>query len=191
MSNHDHYFFDIPPGVTRVDIYRLIEIIGITCPVAQHVFKKAAAAGRRGHKDLRLDWEDILDSAKRKLVMLDEDDHTSDLVVQAANKIFGTPEPPAKHQQAILDGHEVDTDFDTEKTRMPQVGTNGNEGEHYAEVGYGWVANTGEVPKLPGDTKVQAIRRDGAHIASRIHRLSWARGGLPTDIMLYRIIEVR
>lgn len=34
----------------------------------------------------------------------------------------------AEHQQAILDGHEVDTDFDSEKERMPAIGTNGNDG---------------------------------------------------------------
>ena len=163
MSDHDHYFFNIPPGVTRVDIYRLIEIIGITCPVAQHVFKKAAAAGRRGHKDLRLDWENILDSAMRKLVMLDEDDHTSDLVAQAVNKLFDAPEPPAEHQQAILDGHEVDTDFDSEKERMPAIGTNGNDGGHYAPTlpaGYSWA-------DAPPDATVLVM-------ASRVGVYHWA-----------------
>lgn len=140
MSDHDHYFFDIPPGVTRVDIYRLIEIIGITCPVAQHVFKKAAVAGRRGHKDLRLDWENIQDSAKRKLVMMDEDDR-GDRVARVVNKLVGAPEPPTEYKQVILEGHEVDTDFDTEKARMPAIGTNGNDGGHYAPTllaGYSW-----------------------------------------------------
>lgn len=72
MSQHDHYFIDVS-AYDRVDVYRLIELAGITCPVAQHVFKKAFATGKRGHKDLRRDWQDMADSAGRKLQMLDED----------------------------------------------------------------------------------------------------------------------
>lgn len=70
--SHDHYFIDVS-GYERVDVYRLIDLAGITCPVAQHVFKKAFAAGKRGHKSLRKDWQDIADSANRRLRMLDED----------------------------------------------------------------------------------------------------------------------
>jgi len=70
--SHDHYFIDVS-HYDRVDVYRLIELIGITCPVAQHVFKKAFATGKRGHKDLRRDWQDIADSAARRLRMMDED----------------------------------------------------------------------------------------------------------------------
>src|SRR5690554_3607294 len=70
--SHDHYFIDVS-AYDRVDVYRLLELSGITCPVAQHVFKKAFATGKRGHKDMRRDWQDIADSAARKLQMLDED----------------------------------------------------------------------------------------------------------------------
>lgn len=70
--SHDHYFIDVS-GYERVDVYRLIDLAGITCPVAQHVFKKAFATGKRGHKSLRKDWQDIADSANRRLRMLDED----------------------------------------------------------------------------------------------------------------------
>jgi len=70
--SHEHYFIDVS-AYDRVDVYRLIELAGITCPVAQHVFKKAFATGKRGHKDLRRDWQDIADSAARRLQMIDED----------------------------------------------------------------------------------------------------------------------
>lgn len=79
-NKHDHYYVDVP--YERVDVYRMIEIIGITCPVAQHVFKKAWACGKRGYKDLKTDWLDILDQAKRKLEMLQEDE----LLKQEKNK---------------------------------------------------------------------------------------------------------
>ena len=73
--SHEHYFIDVS-AYDRVDVYRLIELAGITCPVAQHVFKKAFATGKRGHKDLRRDWQDIADSAARRLQMIDEDEAT-------------------------------------------------------------------------------------------------------------------
>lgn len=99
--SHDHYFIDVS-AYDRVDVYRLIELIGITCPVAQHVFKKAFATGKRGHKDLRRDWQDIADSAARRLQMISEDEAT-----------FG--------QQNTLDYRDprtvagVDVSFETEK----------------------------------------------------------------------------
>lgn len=70
--SHSHYFRDVS-GLERVDVYRLLDLFGVTCPVAQHVVKKAIAAGQRGHKTLRRDWQDIADSARRKLEMIDED----------------------------------------------------------------------------------------------------------------------
>lgn len=73
MSDHNHYFRDIPKGVTKMDIYRFLDLFGVTCPVAQHVIKKAVAAGQRGHKDVTRDWQDVQDSAMRKLQMIEED----------------------------------------------------------------------------------------------------------------------
>lgn len=73
--SHEHYFIDVS-AYDRVDVYRLIELAGITCPVAQHVFKKAFATGKRGHKSLRKDWQDIADSAARRLQMISEDEAT-------------------------------------------------------------------------------------------------------------------
>lgn len=68
---HSHYF-RIWNGM-KLDIYRLLSLFNVECPNAQHVAKKAICAGQRGHKDLRKDWEDIRDTAIRKLEMLDED----------------------------------------------------------------------------------------------------------------------
>ena len=70
--SHDHYKRDVS-NLKVIDVYRIIELFEITCPVAQHVLKKSMAAGKRGHKGLRKDWQDIIDSGMRKLQMLDED----------------------------------------------------------------------------------------------------------------------
>ena len=68
---HSHYFRPFP--YDNIDIYRFLEVFDVTCPVAQHIIKKAVATGKRGHKDLQRDWQDIVDSAQRKLEMLGED----------------------------------------------------------------------------------------------------------------------
>ncbi|PKM01076.1 MAG: hypothetical protein CVV19_00705 [Gammaproteobacteria bacterium HGW-Gammaproteobacteria-9] len=80
--SHEHYFIDVS-AYDRVDVYRLIELLGITCPVAQHVFKKAAATGKRGHKSLARDWKDIADSAARRLEMIEEDRATTARLLEA------------------------------------------------------------------------------------------------------------
>lgn len=69
---HGHYSRDVSQLKT-LDVYRLLELFGVTCPVAQHVIKKALVAGQRGHKDAVRDWQDIQDSAMRKLEMIAED----------------------------------------------------------------------------------------------------------------------
>ena len=73
MTEHNHYYRDIPKWLKRLDIYRLLDLFGVTCPCAQHVAKKALVAGQRGHKDTRKDWEDIRDTAIRRLQMMDEE----------------------------------------------------------------------------------------------------------------------
>lgn len=70
--NHKHYYRSVA-HLQDIDVYRFLELFGVTCPVAQHVIKKAVAAGQRGHKDMRRDWQDIEDSAIRKQAMLRED----------------------------------------------------------------------------------------------------------------------
>lgn len=70
--SHEHYFIDVS-HIDRLDVYRLLDLFKVTCPVAQHIVKKALAAGQRGHKDTRRDWQDIADSAARRLEMIEED----------------------------------------------------------------------------------------------------------------------
>ena len=71
-DKHSHYFRMTPPWLKKLDIYRLLDLFNVHCPVAQHVVKKALVVGQRGHKDTRRDWEDIRDSAIRALEMMDE-----------------------------------------------------------------------------------------------------------------------
>ena len=70
-EKHNHYFRDCP--YDKIDVYRIIDIFEITDPAAQHILKKCIATGKRGHKDEKRDWQDILDSAQRRLDMIAED----------------------------------------------------------------------------------------------------------------------
>jgi hypothetical protein len=81
--SHNHYFRDVS-HLEQIDVYRVLKLFGVECPVAQHVVKKALAAGQRGHKSVRRDWQDIADSATRRLQMMDEE-------LAAANKAFCVP----------------------------------------------------------------------------------------------------
>lgn len=69
---HEHYYRDVQ-HLDTIDVYRVLELFEVTCPVMQHIAKKALCVGNRGHKDLRRDVQDIIDSAQRKLEMMRED----------------------------------------------------------------------------------------------------------------------
>ncbi|MBK59414.1 MAG: hypothetical protein CML01_11495 [Pseudomonas sp.] len=175
--SHEHYFIDVS-GYDRVDVYRLIELIGITCPVAQHVFKKAFATGKRGHKDLRRDWQDIADSAARRLQMMDEDIANAKRAL-CADREFG--------QQNTLDYRDprtvagVDVSFETEKhmSFAPEQ----KEGA--------WVEwNGGSIPVL-GSVFVDVRMRNGNE-SIRVEADEWLWGHSETgddcgDIVAYRL----
>lgn len=116
--SHEHYFRDIPKGVKRIDIYRFLDMFDVTCPVAQHVIKKAVAAGQRGHKDLNRDWHDVADSAARKLEMMREDTLISELYADD-----GQERARAMIAAAWEEGEK----------RMEQIGPNGNCGLAYKD----------------------------------------------------------
>lgn len=70
VRKHSHYFR--PCGYEYIDVYRVIELFNVTDSCLQHIIKKALCAGLRGHKDLRRDKQDIFDTSKRMIEMLDE-----------------------------------------------------------------------------------------------------------------------
>ena len=74
-KKHSHYFRDVS-RLEVIDVYRLLELFEVTCPVAQHIVKKALAAGKRGAKSPARDMQDIVDSAQRWLAMREEDAQT-------------------------------------------------------------------------------------------------------------------
>jgi len=51
--------------IVLIDVYDVLKAFNVTCPALQHIIKKALNAGKRGHKDLETDLQDIIDSAIR------------------------------------------------------------------------------------------------------------------------------
>lgn len=60
---HNHYYRACPYKV--VDFYRVASMFEVNHPAAQHVMKKLFAVGKRGHKDVDRDIQDMIDTLVR------------------------------------------------------------------------------------------------------------------------------
>ena len=63
---YNHYFKNVA-HLEALDVYRVLQLFGVTDPCLQHAIKKLLAAGKRGHKDYEQDLIDILSSVERAL----------------------------------------------------------------------------------------------------------------------------
>ena len=71
---HGHYFKPVA-GLQHVDVYRTLELFGVTDPCLQHALKKLLVAGGRGAgKDIRQDVAEAIDSLQRWQEMRAEDE---------------------------------------------------------------------------------------------------------------------
>lgn len=70
-TKHSHYFKDCP--YDKVDVYRILEIFDVTDPCIQHCVKKLLCAGGRGHKDINLDINNVIDTLQRWKDMREEE----------------------------------------------------------------------------------------------------------------------
>jgi hypothetical protein len=70
---HDHYFKPVA-GLEVVDVYRVLELYGVTDPCLQHAIKKLLVAGGRGAgKDIGQDVKEAIDTLQRWQEMRLED----------------------------------------------------------------------------------------------------------------------
>lgn len=69
---HGHYFRDVT-FLQEVDIYRVLELFGITDQKLGHAIKKLMVAGGRGHKDIDKDIKEAIDTLQRWQEMRRED----------------------------------------------------------------------------------------------------------------------
>lgn len=73
MSNHEHYFKNVD-GLKLVDVYRVLELFGVTNPAIGHAVKKLLVAGGRGAgNSADKDIQDAIDTLHRWQDMRAED----------------------------------------------------------------------------------------------------------------------
>jgi hypothetical protein len=69
---HSHYFKDVS-HFEMIDIYRVLELFGVTDQKIGHAVKKLLCAGQRGQKDIGKDIQEAIDSLERWKSMREED----------------------------------------------------------------------------------------------------------------------
>lgn len=70
-KKHSHYRKSVK-HLDFIDPYRIAQLYDLH-PCADHIAKKALCTGKRGHKDLMRDIQDIIDTAERWKQMIQED----------------------------------------------------------------------------------------------------------------------
>lgn len=73
MKEHSHYYKKVP--YEYIDVYRVLELFSVTDPAIQHALKKLLVAGGRGHKDLKKDVKEAIDSLNRWIDMREEEEN--------------------------------------------------------------------------------------------------------------------
>lgn len=71
-QKHSHYRRDVR-HLDTIDVYRVLDLYGVTQPAIQHAVKKLLCAGQRGAKDCERDLREAIDSIERAMQMAVED----------------------------------------------------------------------------------------------------------------------
>ena len=71
--SHEHYFKDVT-HLKTIDVYRVLDLFGVSNPCIQHAVKKLLCSGQRGVKDTRQDVQEAITSLVRYLEMQTEDE---------------------------------------------------------------------------------------------------------------------
>lgn len=96
MQKHGHYFKDVS-NLRSVDVYRVLDLFGVTDPCLQHAAKKLLCAGARGAKDQAKDIGEAIDSLNRWQEMRAEDADTVARMHSKAEAEQGLINALAKH----------------------------------------------------------------------------------------------
>lgn len=71
-NGYNHYFKEVT-GLTHIDVYRVLQLFGVTDPCIQHAIKKLLVAGGRGGKDTTKDVAEAIVSLQRWQQMRSEE----------------------------------------------------------------------------------------------------------------------
>ena len=52
---------------TTIDVYDVLVAFDVTCPAMQHAIKKCLMSGQRGHKDVKQDKREAIQSIERSI----------------------------------------------------------------------------------------------------------------------------
>jgi len=74
MNEYKHYQKNVE-HLKWVDVYRVLDLFGVSNPCIQHAVKKLLCSGTRGVKDERKDIEEAVSSLVRCLEMQTEDEN--------------------------------------------------------------------------------------------------------------------
>jgi hypothetical protein len=87
-----------------VDVYRVLDAFGVTCPATAHAIKKLLCAGIRGHKDMEQDLNEAAQSIEEARAMLKQKRRAA----KGATQPEPTPEPQSQQlPHAFKPGDEV------------------------------------------------------------------------------------
>ena len=103
---HSHYFKSVA-GLDTVDVYRVLDLFGVTDPCIQHAAKKLLVAGGRGHKDIDKDIQDAIDTLERwKAIRAEDEARAVPLVVTGLSvKVHWAPDTGEDADHVIASIH--------------------------------------------------------------------------------------
>ena len=73
MNEYKHYQKNVE-HLKWIDVYRVLDLFGVSNPCIQHAVKKLLCSGQRGVKDTRQDVQEAITSLVRCLEMQTEDE---------------------------------------------------------------------------------------------------------------------
>ena len=74
MNEYKHYQKNVE-HLKWVDVYRVLDLFGVSNPCIQHAVKKLLCSGQRGVKDTQQDVQEAITSLVRYLEMQTEDEN--------------------------------------------------------------------------------------------------------------------
>lgn len=103
MSQYDHYRKSVA-HLQTIDVYRVLDLFGVTNPAVQHSIKKLLCAGQRGGKDMERDLREAHDSIGRALQMLAEDcsKAAEKQPPYATGGMLGSQDTPTDHVELVM-----------------------------------------------------------------------------------------
>lgn len=108
---HSHYHKNVK-HLEAIDVYRVLQLFGVTDPCLQHAVKKLLCAGQRGIKPVAKDVQEAIDSLTRWQEMLAEDA----VFIQEGERHPMTPNV---------------VQWPESEARIDVIGQNGNDGAPY------------------------------------------------------------